>query len=158
MPAGLAIRDYLIYSDGRRRTWKFGKTRDIRSPKSVCAEVNVTPLTWSDNISTQCADYNAAKFLAQGLMKHCPTHGFGQNMAQATARSHLTLPQIVDLWGNEKRYFINGMFPSVSSTGSPAAVSHYTAMIWQNTSEVGCGEASARGNTNLVLTILHKAT
>jgi hypothetical protein len=117
------------------------------------AEINVTPLTWSDNLSVQaqkCADYNAANFLKQGGMKHCPTPGFGQNIAQVTASSHLTLAQIVDLWGNEKRYFINGEFPSVSSTGSPAAVGHYTQMIWQNSSEVGCGEASAGGNNLLV--------
>jgi hypothetical protein len=117
------------------------------------AEVNVTPLAWSDNLSAQaqkCADFNAAKFLKQGTMKHCPTPGFGQNIAQATASSHLTLTQMVDQWGNEKRYFINGGFPSVSSTGSPAAVGHYTQMIWQNSSEVGCGEASAGGNNLLV--------
>ena len=117
------------------------------------AEVNVTPLTWSDNLSAQaqkCADFNAANFLKQGGMKHCPMPGYGQNIAQATASSHLTLTQIVDLWGNEKRYFNNGEFPSVSTTGSPAAVGHYTQMIWQNSSEVGCGEASAEGNNLLV--------
>ena len=117
------------------------------------AEVNVTPLTWSDNLSAQaqkCADFNAANFLKQGTTKHCPTPGNGQNIALATSSSHLTSPQMVDLWGNEKRYFINGEFPSVSSTGSPAAVGHYTQMIWQNSSEVGCGEAGAGGNNILV--------
>ena len=117
------------------------------------AEVNVTPLAWSDNLSAQaqkCADFNSANFLKQGTTKHCPTPGYGQNIALATASSNLTLAQMVDLWGNEKRYFINGEFPSVSSTGSPAAVGHYTQMIWQNSSEVGCGEASAGGNNILV--------
>jgi len=66
------------------------------------AEVNVTPLNWSENLSLQaqrCADYNAANYLPLGRQKHCPTPGFGQNIARATSNSHLTLAQMVDLMG-----------------------------------------------------------
>jgi hypothetical protein len=117
------------------------------------AEVNVTPLKWSENLSAQaqkCADYNAANFLPLGQQKHCRTPGFGQNIAMATSSLHLNFTQMVDAWGNEKRNFLNGEYPSVSATGSPDAVSHYTQMIWQNTSEVGCGEAKASGYNILV--------
>lgn len=117
------------------------------------AEVNVTFLNWSENLSLQaqrCADYNAANYLPLGRQKHCPTPGFGQNIARATSNSHLTLAQMVDLWGNEKKYFLNGEYPSVSSTGSPGEVSHYTQMIWQETKEVGCGKANASGYDILV--------
>ena len=117
------------------------------------AEVNVTPLKWSENLSAQaqkCADYNAANFLSSGQQKHCRTPGFGQNIAMANSNLHLTLTQMVDAWGNEKRNFLNGEYPSVSATGSPGEVSHYTQIIWQNTSEVGCGEASASGYNILV--------
>ena len=44
------------------------------------AEVNVTALTWSENLSHQaqeCADYNAANLLPLGRQKHCPKSGFG---------------------------------------------------------------------------------
>jgi len=117
------------------------------------AEVNVTPLKWSENLSAQaqkCADYNAANFLPLGRQKHCRTPGFGQNIAMANSNLHLNLTQMVDAWGNEKRNFLNGEYPSVSTTGSPGEVSHYTQMIWQNTSEVGCGEANANGYNILV--------
>ena len=117
------------------------------------AEVNVTPLIWSENLSAQaqkCADYNAANFLSLGQQKHCRTPGFGQNIAMANSNLHLTLTQMVDAWGNEKRNFLNGEYPSVSATGSPGEVSHYTQIIWQNTSEVGCGVASASGYNILV--------
>ena len=117
------------------------------------AEVNVTPLKWSENLSAQaqkCADYNAANFLSLGQQKHCRTPGFGQNIAMANSNLHLTLTQMVDAWGNEKRNFLNGEYPSVSATGSPGEVSHYTQIIWQNTSEVGCGVASAGGYNILV--------
>ncbi len=117
------------------------------------AEVNITPLKWSENLSAQaqkCADYNAANFLPLGQQKHCRTPGFGQNIAMANSNLHLNLTQMVDAWGNEKRNFLNGEYPSVSATGSPGDVSHYTQMIWQNTSEVGCGEANASGYNILV--------
>ena len=68
----------------------------------------------------------------------------------ANSNLHLTLTQMVDAWGNEKRNFLNGEYPSVSATGSPGEVSHYTQIIWQNTSEVGCGVASAGGYNILV--------
>ena len=117
------------------------------------AEVNVTALNWSENLSHQaqeCADYNAANFLPQGRQKHCPKSGFGQNIALATLSLHRTLSQMVDQWGDEKRNFINGEYPSVSATGSPGDVSHYTQIIWQETEDVGCGKANSSGYEILV--------
>ena len=117
------------------------------------AEVNVTALNWSENLSHQaqeCADYNAANFLPQGKQKHCPKSGFGQNIALATTSLHKTLTQMVDQWGEERKNFINGEYPSVSATGSPGAVSHYTQIIWQETAEVGCAKANSSGYEILV--------
>ncbi|MCX6673617.1 MAG: CAP domain-containing protein [Methanothrix sp.] len=117
------------------------------------AEVNVTALNWSENLSHQaqeCADYNAANFLPQGRQKHCPKSGFGQNIALATTSLHRNLTQMVDQWGEEKKSFINGEYPSVSATGSPGAVSHYTQIIWQETAEVGCAKANSSGYEILV--------
>lgn len=129
------------------------KQEIIAAQNNYRAEVNVTPLGWSENLSLQaqrCADYNAANFLPQNQQKHCPTPGCGQNIARATSSSHLSLTKLVDLWGDEKRNFLNGRYPSVSSTGSPGAVSHYTQMIWQDTNEVGCGKANSSGYDILV--------
>lgn len=117
------------------------------------AEVNVSGLNWSENLSLQaqlCADFNAANYLPHNQQKHCPTPGCGQNIARASSNLHFNLTQLVDLWGNEKSYFLNGLYPSVSSTGSPGAVSHYTQMIWQGTNEVGCGKANSSGYDILV--------
>jgi hypothetical protein len=117
------------------------------------AEVNVTPLTWSDTLAAQaqkCADSNAANLSSGGSFRHCFTPGYGQNIAQSPSTKGLNLTQMVDLWGSEKRYFVNGKFPSVSSTGSPKDVGHYTQIIWQETKQVGCGKASASGRDILV--------
>ncbi|RQW80922.1 MAG: hypothetical protein EHM14_02890 [Methanothrix sp.] len=117
------------------------------------SEVNVTPLAWSENLSLQaqnCADINAVEYLPKNQQKHCPMPGCGQNIARASSNLHFTLTKLVDLWGDEKQYFINGRYPSVSSIGSPGAVSHYTQMIWQDTNEVGCGKANSSGYDILV--------
>ena len=117
------------------------------------AEVNVTALNWSENLSHQaqeCADYNAANFLPLGRQKHCPKSGFGQNIALATTSLQRNLTQMVDQWGEERKNFINGEYPSVSATGSPGAVSHYTQIIWQETAEVGCAKANSSGYEILV--------
>ena len=45
-------------------------------------------------------------------------------------------------WGNEKQYFVQGIFPDVSTTGSWEDVGHYTQIIWNNTVSVGCGGAT----------------
>jgi hypothetical protein len=133
---------------------KANESREILAAQNrYRAEVNVTDLEWSENLSQQaqeCADYNAANFLPQERQKHCPKSGFGQNIALATSSLHRNLTQMVDQWGDEKRNFINGEYPSVSATGSLGDVSHYTQIIWQDTAEVGCGKANSSGYEILV--------
>lgn len=133
---------------------KFNEKQEILAAQNrYRAEVNVTSLNWSENLSHQaqeCADYNAANFLPQGRQKHCPKSGFGQNIALATTSLRRNLTQMVDQWGEEKKSFINGEYPSVSATGSPGAVSHYTQIIWQETAEVGCAKANSSGYEILV--------
>ena len=117
------------------------------------SEVNLTSLNWSENLSRQaqqCADYNAATTLSQGRQKHCPKSGFGQNIALATASLHRNLTQKVGQWGAEKKNFLNGEYPSVSVTGNPGDVSHYTQMIWQETELVGCAKNNSSGYEILV--------
>ncbi|WP_082660426.1 CAP domain-containing protein [Sphingopyxis sp. H050] len=46
---------------------------------------------------------------------------------------------MVNLWIEEKKFFVNGTFPANSSTGRPQDVSHYTQLIWASSQEVGCG-------------------
>jgi hypothetical protein len=46
--------------------------------------------------------------------------------------------QMIAQWAKERAWFRPGTFPSVSSTGNWADVSHYTQMIWRGTTNVGC--------------------
>jgi hypothetical protein len=57
---------------------------------------------------------------------------------------------MVDGWGNEKQFYIAGIFPNVSSSGNWEDVGHYTQVIWRNTTHVGGGLSSGNGNDVLV--------
>jgi len=109
------------------------------------AAVGVPALRWSDSLAAgaqQWADYLAPT----GRLQHSI---IGENLI-AGRNGFNTLTQLVDIWGNEKRYFIGGIFPNVSSTGNWKDVGHYTQVVWRNTTQVGCGVATANGNIAMV--------
>jgi Cysteine-rich secretory protein family len=109
------------------------------------AEVGVEPLQWSEDLAASAQQW--ADQLAQtGRFEHS---GSGENLAQGSTGA-FSVTQLVDMWGGEKQYFINGTFPDVSSTGNWMDVGHYTQVVWRNTTEVGCGLASGNGNDVLV--------
>ncbi|MDF5731971.1 MAG: CAP domain-containing protein [Rhizonema sp. PD38] len=109
------------------------------------AEVGVSPLRWSENLAVSAQQW--ADHLAQtGTFEH---NRAGQNLAQGSAGA-FSVTQLVDLWGDEKKYFRNGIFPNVSSTGDWEKVGHYTQVVWRNTTEVGCGLSRGNGNDVLV--------
>lgn len=112
-------------------------------------EVGVPPLTWSSTLARdaqQWANYLASK---GGNLQHSQNTGQGENLWGGTAGA-FTYTQMVDSWGSEKRYFVNGTFPNVSSTGKWYDVGHYTQIIWRNTKAVGCGVARGGGKDILV--------
>ena len=109
------------------------------------AAVGVPALRWSDSLAAgaqQWADYLAPT----GRLKHSEV---GENLAAGWHYGTYSVTQLVDTWGYEKRYFIRGIFPNVSSTGNWADVGHYTQVVWRNTTQVGCGVARRNGNTVL---------
>jgi hypothetical protein len=114
------------------------------------AEVNVAPLEWSDSLANNAqewADYLAS--LGGNQLQHSSNSGEGENLWLGTSGA-FTYTQMVDMWGTEKQYFVGGTFPDVSSTGNWFDVGHYTQIVWENTTEVGCAIANAGGNDILV--------
>jgi hypothetical protein len=112
-------------------------------------EVGVPPLQWSNSLARDAQEW--ANYLASqgGNLEHSQNTGQGENLWGGTAGA-FSYTQMVDGWGSEKRYFVNGTFPNVSSTGNWYDVGHYTQIIWRNTKAVGCGVARGGGNDILV--------
>lgn len=112
------------------------------------ANVGVPPLRWSEALAKSAQKW--ADELAQtNQLKHSGWPGVGENLAMWTA-GKASLTALVELWGEEKRYFVRDSFPWVSKTGNWKTVGHYSQLIWRQTTEVGCGLATGAGNDFLV--------
>ncbi len=117
----------------------------IAAHNTYRTSLGLPPLRWSGVLADEAQNW--AEHLAQiGTLQHS---GPGQNLAWATAGS-VSLPQLVNLWGSERRYFQNGNFPDISSTGNWADVGHYSQIVWATTNMVGCGFAEGYGRDYLV--------
>ncbi len=109
------------------------------------ASLGLPPLRWSNQLAAHAQRW--ADHLAEiGELEHS---GPGQNLAMAKSGTQ-SLTQLVDLWGSEQTYFTNGYFPAISTTGNWMDVGHYSQMVWNATTKVGCGVADNYGREVLV--------
>jgi hypothetical protein len=101
-------------------------------------EVGSRPLVWDPVLAAQAASYGPE--LAQYGR---PVHS--SRVGRETSRENLlqalpgTSPKaMVGVWTAEAKYFRNGIFPDVSTTGNWADVGHWTQMVWPATTNLGC--------------------
>lgn len=113
------------------------KTVILAEHNKYRAEVGVPPLTWSDKLA-EGAQRWADTIAALDQMKHSGTSGVGENLAFWSAKN-ASLPILIGMWEQEKTLFQPGTFPNVSRDGKWLSVSHYSQMIWRETTQVGCG-------------------
>jgi hypothetical protein len=111
----------------------------IQAHNKYRQELGLSPLTW--NYSLQGSAQAWANNLANRGTNNLEHSQPGENLWMGTTKSY-SPTQMVDRWGAEKRYFVPGLFPQVSSTGNWKDVGHYTQMVWRNTTDVGCAIAS----------------
>ena len=98
------------------------------------AAVGVAPLTWSDSIAASAQNW--ADYL-QPLSKqvHSKGTGYGENLAAGGGPSYATVEVLQQSWVDEKSQYV---------PGTPGN-SHYTQMVDQRSTEIGCGFASGPG-------------
>jgi hypothetical protein len=110
------------------------------------AIVGVPPLQWDPALAAAAASYGPT-LEKLGRLQHSPRAerpGQRENLWMGT-RGAFVPEQMVSNWIAEKRDFRPGVFPDVSRTGNWLDVSHYTLIVWRNTTHVGCAiHSSAR--------------
>jgi hypothetical protein len=115
--------------------------------------VKVPALTWSPKLAQDAQKWaNHLASLGGRRLVHSPNNqrpNQGENLWLGTS-GYFSYTRMVDGWGAEKKYFRNGTFPNVSSTGNWADVGHYTQIVWRKTTQVGCAVSKAGGNDILV--------
>lgn len=117
--------------------------------------VSVPAVRWSPKLETRAqkwADYLKSK-KACGLV-HSSAADVGENLFKASAimgsdgkstQRVVTAAHVTDSWGAEKddyTYASNRCAPGKSC-------GHYTQMVWKATTEVGCGRAVCRDNSQV---------
>lgn len=108
------------------------------------AEVGLAPLAWDDRLAADALAY--AQTLARTrTFRHAeqaagPTRQ-GENLFTGT-RGAYDYREMVDLWVDEKRDFVNRPLPDISRTGRWSDVGHYSQIVWRTTLRFGCALAS----------------
>lgn len=118
--------------------------------------LGIPPLIWSDKLARQSMEWAQQLTLIDGL-EHSDTADYadptdgeeGENLWRGT-KGYYTPEQMVNLWVDERKIFINGPFPRNSTTGQWRDVGHYTQLIWRSTTQVGCAIASNEQDEVLV--------
>jgi hypothetical protein len=105
--------------------------------------VGVPPLEWSDTLASSAESW--ARELAETNTFRHGSSEYGENLWKGTT-GHFSPTRMVQAWGDEQRYFIqDAVFPNVSTTGNWQDVGHYTQIVWEDTTDVGCAIATGNG-------------
>jgi Cysteine-rich secretory protein family len=143
--------DNALWAAGSNDPWNLGPRDQVQeildAHNNYRIAVGVPVLQWADGLAVDAQQY--AEYLAElRQLVHSGNPDVGENLAGGTGT--YTATQLVDLWGNEKQYFVGGIFPNVSSTGNWMDVGHYAQLVWRNTTQVGCGLTTINGYTVMV--------
>ena len=113
--------------------------------------VGVPALVWSDALAAAAQTY-AAEMARTGRFVHAPQRrgtAQGENLFAGT-RGTFAYEEMVRLWINERRDFVNRPTPDYSRTGEWQDVTHYAQVVWRGTRSVGCALASGGRDDFLV--------
>lgn len=117
--------------------------------------VGVPVLNWSASLATTAQAY-ADKLKVTKACK--PEHSYaaelGENLYWASAMIYsngiskvqpITPTQVADSWGSEKENYSY----VTNSCAAGKVCGHYTQIIWESTTEIGCGNAVCADNTQI---------
>lgn len=117
----------------------------LKAHNDARAEFGSEPLAWSPALEQQAREY-AARLARKERLRHSERRdreGQGENLWMGT-KHRFSAARMIDAFVDEKRYFKEGRFPQISTTGNWGDVGHYTQIVWHDTREVGCAKAEGR--------------
>jgi len=96
----------------------------------------IPPLAWSDDLAKYAQSW--ANHLASDNFQlyHRPNNPYGENLTWA-AHQQLSPTQVVNMWGDEIKHY------NYDTNRCSAVCGHYTQLVWENTTEVGCANVQS---------------
>ena len=108
--------------------------------------LGIAPLRWNEQLAQHALRW-AQELTTMDTLEHADEADYGdgtseegENLWRGT-RNYYTPEQMVNLWVDERRIFVNGPFPHNATNGRWRDVGHYTQLVWRSTTEVGCAIA-----------------
>ncbi|ATE67549.1 SCP-like extracellular [Rhizorhabdus dicambivorans] len=118
------------------------RERVLATHNAERVRIGVPPLVWSDALASNASQY-AVHLSRLPVLEHDASLDVeGENLWRGTKGAY-SPEDMVTLWIDERRVFVNKPFPEVSTTGDIEDVGHYTQLIWRSTALVGCAVADA---------------
>jgi len=105
-------------------------------------KVNVDNLEWSSNLATEAQSWANKLATAKCNIRHSNKKGLGENIFWSSEPVE-NVKEIVTDWASERKYYKYGVCCQGYKT------LHYTQIIWQKTTKVGCGVAICKDGSQI---------
>jgi hypothetical protein len=125
--------------------------RLLESHNHERAVLGLAPLRWNGELAEGAKRW-ADHLVNTGQFAHSPDEPgqrVGENIWGGTS-GRFTPERMVGFWLAERRFFKPGVFPENSTSGKSMDVSHYTQVIWRDSTHVGCSLARDKREDILV--------
>lgn len=109
----------------------------LAAQNRVRAEVQVPPLTWSDDLA-RYARHWAESLTARHAFAHRPHTQYGENLFERRG-GHAAPEQVVAAWASEAQNY------DLRTNTCHGVCRHYTQLVWRSTERVGCDVAQSEG-------------
>ncbi|MEP5614197.1 MAG: pathogenesis-related family 1 protein [Cyclobacteriaceae bacterium] len=102
------------------------------------AAVGIEGLTWSDELAASATEW--AEELASNCTFQHSSGSYGENLWKGTSGA-FAIEDVVESWGSEKQHYNYDN----NSCDDGEVCGHYTQVVWEATTEVGCGMVTCDG-------------